>query len=75
MKKNRQSHFGARPRTALKNTLPLAFLLLTGFTTSVQATNLLVNPGFELPAGTSYISLPGGSTAITGWTTVLNGVE
>ncbi|MCU0840358.1 MAG: DUF642 domain-containing protein [Thiobacillaceae bacterium] len=37
--------------------------------------NLLVNPGFELPAGTGYASLPGNSTAITGWKTVLSGVE
>jgi hypothetical protein len=39
------------------------------------ATNLLVNGSFELPTGTSYVSLPGNSSAITGWTTILNGVE
>lgn len=39
------------------------------------AANLLINPGFELPAGTGYASLLGGNTAITGWRTVLSGVE
>jgi len=41
----------------------------------VQAANLLVNPGFELPSGTGYAALPGNSSAIAGWTTVLSGVE
>ena len=45
---------------------------LTG---TAQSANLLVNPGFEQPAGTGYLSLPGSSATITGWTTVLNGVE
>ena len=40
-----------------------------------HAVNLLINPGFELPVGTGYASLPGGNTTITGWTTVQNGVE
>ena len=41
--------------------------------------NLLVNGSFELPAdvGTvnGYAYFPGGSSAIPGWTTILNGVE
>ncbi len=56
-------------------------LALSLFTTAllgvgvVHADNLLVNAGFENPAGTAYTSLPGGSPTITGWTTVLSGVE
>lgn len=41
---------------------------------TAASANLLTNGSFELP-GTSYATLPGNSTAITGWTTVLNGVE
>jgi Protein of unknown function (DUF642)/PEP-CTERM motif len=39
-----------------------------------QAANLFVNGSFETP-NVSYQALLGGSTAITGWTTVLSGVE
>ena len=54
----------------------LSLMLAAGLSAGgAHAVNLLVNPGFELPAGTGYISLPGGSAVITGWTTVLNGVE
>jgi hypothetical protein len=56
-------------------TTTLSLMLAAGLSAgSAHASNLLVNPGFELP-GTGYVSLPGNSTAITGWTTVLNGVE
>lgn len=37
--------------------------------------NLLVNGSFELPAGVGYQIVMGNSTAISGWTTVNNGVE
>lgn len=37
-------------------------------------TNLFVNGGFENPY-IGYIALPGGSTFVNGWTTVLSGVE
>jgi hypothetical protein len=43
---------------------------------AVRAQNLLVNGSFEEPAsGGGNEILPGGSAAITGWTTLLNGVE
>lgn len=48
--------------------------LLVALATPAQASNLLINGSFELPA-VGYALLPGGSSAITGWTTVLNGVE
>lgn len=47
-----------------------AFLMASG----AQA-SLLVNPSFELPSPVGYAGLAGGSTAITGWTTTLSGVE
>lgn len=50
----------------------LAFPLIT--THVVVGQNLLINPSFEEPAG-SYFDLPGGSTHLVGWTTLLNGVE
>lgn len=40
---------------------------------AAHADNLLLNGSFELPAGTTYASLPTGSITISGWTTVLNG--
>ena len=52
--------------------LSLVAMLASG---AARADNLLVNPGFELPAGYSYAALPGNSTVITGWKTVLSGVE
>jgi hypothetical protein len=62
----------------MKPTL-IAFALAAALSASaahaVSATNLLVNGGFELPAGTGYAALPGNSTFITGWTTVATGVE
>lgn len=41
---------------------------------AAAADNLFVNGSFETPA-LGYQLLPGGSTAITGWTTALSGVE
>jgi hypothetical protein len=37
--------------------------------------NLFENGSFESPGGAGNFILPGGSTFVTGWTTVLNGVE
>jgi Protein of unknown function (DUF642)/PEP-CTERM motif len=42
--------------------------------TTAPAANLFANGSFETPT-VSYQLLAGGSTAITGWTTVLSGVE
>ena len=42
---------------------------------NAYADTLLVNGSFELPTGISYTILPGNSAAITGWTTILSGVE
>jgi len=42
---------------------------------SAQAASLLVNGSFESPGCAGNCILGGGSTAITGWTTVLTGVE
>jgi Protein of unknown function (DUF642) len=39
-----------------------------------EAQNLVRNPSFELP-GQGYMDIPGGSLAIPGWETILNGVE
>ncbi len=55
-------------RCALASTCLLAALA------PAQATNLFVNGSFETPT-VGYQLLGGGSTAITGWTTVLSGVE
>lgn len=54
--------------------VPLSLIAVLASGTA-RADNLLVNPGFELPAGNSYVALLGNSTAITGWKTVLSGVE
>jgi hypothetical protein len=62
----------------LSNTLQhvvLASLCAFSALPAQAATNLLTNGSFELPTGTGYASLLGGNTTITGWTTVLNGVE
>lgn len=53
-------------------TLPLALCLLAG---GANAANLFENGSFESPGGAGNHILPGGSTFVTGWTTVLNGVE
>lgn len=57
----------------MRRVAALLLLLAAGVT---PARAQLVNGGFE-PAGASasYHLLPGGSTAIPGWTTVLSGVE
>jgi Protein of unknown function (DUF642) len=55
-------------RVALASTGLLAALA------PAQATNLFVNGSFETPT-VGYQRLGGGSNAITGWTTVLSGVE
>ena len=34
-----------------------------------------MNGSFELPTGVGYTSLLGGNTTISGWMTILNGVE
>ena len=49
-----------------------ALLLSAG---GVQAANLFENGSFESPGSAGNSILPGGSTFVTGWTTVLNGVE
>jgi hypothetical protein len=40
-----------------------------------HAANLFENGSFESPGSAGNSILPGGSTFVTGWTTVLNGVE
>lgn len=55
---------------AARITVAIAAVLAAG---AAHADNLLVNGSFELPAGTTYASLPTGSVTISGWTTVLNG--
>lgn len=59
-----------------QSTLAVAFAasLLAGQAAQAAGPELLVNGGFENP-GTSYVALPGNSTYIAGWTTVLSGVE
>lgn len=52
----------------------VALLALAAALPAQAATNLFVNGSFETPTVT-YQALGGGSTAITGWTTVLSGVE
>jgi len=53
----------------------LATLVMFGMETFAQ-TNLLTNGSFELPSlPSNYEAVPGDSTAITGWKTILNGVE
>lgn len=58
-----------RPTAALVAASLIAFASLP-----VQAQNLFVNGSFETP-NVSYQQLGPGSTVITGWTTVLSGVE
>jgi hypothetical protein len=58
----------------LKMHLALVLALLTAAIAPAQAANLFVNGSFETPT-INYQLLGGGSTAITGWTTVLSGVE
>lgn len=52
-------------------------LVLLGVLAGIQSAqaSLLANGSFELPIGTTYASLPGASTTITGWTTGLSGIE
>ena len=52
----------------------LHLLVLVLGAAPVQAQNLFANGSFETPT-VNYQLLGGGSTAITGWTTVLSGVE
>lgn len=49
-----------------------ALLLAAG---GAHAANLFENGSFESPGSAGNTILPGGSTFVTGWTTVLNGVE
>ncbi|MEQ1530253.1 MAG: peptidoglycan DD-metalloendopeptidase family protein, partial [Methylococcales bacterium] len=50
-------------------------ILLSLINISHAHANLISNGGFELPSVINNISLDGNSTEITGWKTVLNGVE
>ncbi len=52
----------------------VAIVALAAALPAQAATNLFVNGSFETPTVT-YQELGGGSTVITGWTTVLSGVE
>jgi hypothetical protein len=54
--------------------LALVSSLLGAAFAPAQAANLFTNGSFETPT-VNYQLLGGGSTAITGWTTVLSGVE
>jgi Protein of unknown function (DUF642)/PEP-CTERM motif len=54
--------------------LALAACLAAASLAPAHADNLFVNGSFETPT-LGYQALPGGSTAISGWTTVLSGVE
>jgi hypothetical protein len=47
-------------------------LLLAG---QSAAAEISINGSFEFPAITQYAYVPGGSTAVTGWLTITNGVE
>ncbi len=51
-----------------------AAALCAGSSAQAAGPNLFVNGSFESP-GSSYVELGAGSTFITGWTTVLSGVE
>jgi hypothetical protein len=54
---------------------PSLVLLLLAASRPAHA-QLIVNGGFEsTPASGGYVLVPGGSSAIPGWTTVLSGVE
>lgn len=53
----------------------LAFTAAAAAASQVAAANLFANAGFESPGNYTYQLYSGGSTAITGWTTVLSGVE
>jgi hypothetical protein len=52
----------------------IALVALAAALPAQAASNLFVNGSFETPT-ISYEELGGGSTVITGWTTVLSGVE
>ena len=52
----------------------VALVALAAALPAQAATNLFVNASFETPR-VNYQELSGGSTVITGWTTVLSGVE
>jgi hypothetical protein len=54
--------------------LTLAAAVLAAQPALAAGPELLVNGSFENP-GIGYVSLPGQSTCIAGWTTVLSGVE
>jgi Protein of unknown function (DUF642)/PEP-CTERM motif len=62
------------PSSFLRRPLCLAATVAALGASPAQATNLFVNSSFETPSVT-YQALGAGSTAITGWTTVLSGVE
>jgi Protein of unknown function (DUF642) len=57
-----------------QSALALVTSLMAGHAALAAGPDLLVNGGFESP-GLGYTSLPGNSTFIEGWTTVLSGVE
>jgi hypothetical protein len=49
-------------------------IFASGSTVLGLGPNLLVNPSFENPSG-NYVDLPGNSTHLDGWRTILDGVE
>src|SRR5262245_14719792 len=58
-----------------RSLVTLATLVMFGMGTFPHA-NLLTNGSFELPSlPSNYEAVPGDSTTITGWKTILNGVE
>jgi hypothetical protein len=59
----------------MKSTSLTLLAALLSLTTGAQAGNLLVNGSFELPTVNAYTELASNSNAITGWKTVLSGVE
>jgi hypothetical protein len=65
-------------RTIVRRTVSLSagvgLVALAAAVPAQAAANLFVNGSFETPT-VSYQELGGGSTVITGWTTVLSGVE
>jgi hypothetical protein len=61
-------------RRSAKQSAGVAAVALAAAAPAQAATNLFVNGSFETPT-VNYQELGGGSTAITGWTTVLSGVE
>jgi hypothetical protein len=63
-----------RVRSTLSLAAGVALVALAAALPAQGATNLFVNGSFETPT-VGYQALGGGSTAITGWTTVLSGVE